>query len=635
MNRYYCFILFLFLLLNTESNAQEQKYIVNVAPFSTRMYDEYSPVWYKGGLVYCSNLSNTSLVSYQNGNKKLSKIFCLQGKDGTLSRFPKLLAKEITSGFNDGPVTFNDSGNVIYYSRNNSIENSMKNINDTTNKLGIYSAELVNGIWTSVKPFTYNDPDYSFTTPSLSQDGKRLYFASDIPGGSGGMDLYYCDLRNNGWGRLVNLGPLINTSKNESFPFAARYGILFFASDGLKGFGGKDLFYTRQINEQWISPVHLDSAINSPADDFGLVTDSTLKNGYFSTKRLRTDDIFSFMAAPEEFPDCITMEDNNFCFTLYDEKHPMIDTIPVTYEWDFGNGLIRQGPEVQHCFPGPGDYLVKLTIFDKLTGDTITEQVEYNVHLENKDQPFINSLDIGIKDKPIEFDGSETNLSGFRITDYFWNFGNGFMPGGQKFSMMFKKEGEYTVQLGLLGEKDSSGLIPRACVLKKVRIFDSFQELALKGVNKENEASEQYNPGAGEIKVIQVKPYLMDDLTSRQRTIIKESLKGPFELTVKYDQAGILKVSYPFLDTIVELLKKNQDLRLEMVVHSLKDNLPADQPEISEQWARELSFYFKNKGIDPDTYSSIGFGLSDSVYNPDLSQNKTVDGEIEFVFLKK
>ena len=112
-----------------------------------------------------------------------------------LWRIPKILAKEITSGFNDGPVTFNESGNIIYYSRNNSIENSMRNINDTTNKLGIYSAELINGIWTSIKPFTYNNPlNILFATPALSQDGKRIYFSSDMPGGNGGMDLYYCDL---------------------------------------------------------------------------------------------------------------------------------------------------------------------------------------------------------------------------------------------------------------------------------------------------------------------------------------------------------------------------------------------------------------------------------------------------------
>jgi outer membrane protein OmpA-like peptidoglycan-associated protein len=599
------------------------------------MYDEYAPVWYKGGLVYCSNLSTRSLVSYQNENKELSKIFYLQGRAGIFSKFPKLLAKEITSGFNDGPVTFNDSGNVIYYSRNNLIENSMRNINDTTNRLGIYSAELVNGIWTSLKPLTYNDPYYSFTTPSLSPDGKRLFFSSDMPGGCGGMDLYYCDLRNNAWDKPVNLGPLINTSKNESFPFAAMYGILFFASDGHKGFGGKDLFYTRQINEEWISPVHLDSAINSPADDFGLVTDSTLKKGYFSTNRLRTDDIFSFGAAPEEFPDCLPLEENNFCFTLYDEKHSMIDTIPVTYVWDFGNEVKLLGPEVQHCFPGPGDYLVRLTIIDKLTGAAIAEKIEYSVHLENKEQPFICSLNIGLKDKPLVFDGSGTNLSGFRITDYFWNTGNGFMPGGQKFSEMFKREGEYTIRMGLLGEGDSLGIIPKTCVMKKVRIYDSFQELTLKGIKKENEALEKHNPSSGTINIIQIKVYLTDDLTSRQKSNIKESLKGPFDLTVKFDQSGILQDSYPFLNDIAEVLKKNQDIRLEVIIHSLKDKLPADQLEISEQWARELSFYYKNKGIDPDAFNINGTGLSDSVFNSDLSENKTDDWEIEFIFFKK
>jgi outer membrane protein OmpA-like peptidoglycan-associated protein len=127
----------------------------------------------------------------------------------------------------------------------------------------------------------------------------------------------------------------------------------------------------------------------------------------------------------------------------------------------------------------------------------------------------------------------------------------------------------------------------------------------------------------------------MDDLTSRQRTIIKESLTGAFELTVKYDKAGILKVSYPFLDAIAELLKNNQDLRLELVVHSLKDKVQADQPEICDQWARELSFYLKNKGADHDAFSSNSFGSSDSVFDQDMPDNKTVDGEVEFVFLKK
>ena len=95
----------------------------------------------------------------------------------------------------------------------------------------------------------------------------------------------------------------------------------YFASDGHKGFGGKDLFYTQEINGEWIAPVHLDSAINSTADDFGIVIDSTFENGYFSTNRRKTDDIFSFSSAPVEFADCDSIKENNYCFTFYDEKH--------------------------------------------------------------------------------------------------------------------------------------------------------------------------------------------------------------------------------------------------------------------------------------------------------------------------
>ena len=73
------------------------------------------------------------------------------------------------------------------------LKTHLRNISDTSNKLGIYSAELIDGIWTNIKPFKFNNPLYSFCTPALSPDGERIYFSSDMPGGYGGMDLYYCD----------------------------------------------------------------------------------------------------------------------------------------------------------------------------------------------------------------------------------------------------------------------------------------------------------------------------------------------------------------------------------------------------------------------------------------------------------
>jgi len=470
MHRYFCILLILIISGEAGSLAQPLRYSVNPVSFSSRLYDEFSPVFYNGGIAFCSNQNDNSLVSYNDSQNRLYKIFFVSKRGSTGWTNPKLLAKEITTGYNDGPVTFNEKGTLMYYSRNNSVKNVMKNVSDTSNKLGIYYAELKDGLWSNIRPFTYNNPQYSLGTPSLTPDGNRIYFSSDMPGGSGGMDLYYCDRHNDEWDKPVNLGPIINTAKNESFPFASGYGKLFFASDGHKGFGGKDLFYTRQINKEWIVPVHLDSAINSPYDDFGIVTDSSSLNGYFSTNRRNTDDIFSFSTVPVDFTSCDSIKENRYCFTFYDEQHKLIDTIPLTYHWDFGDGRIVNGKEVKHCFPGSGKYKVKLSITDELTGTPLSEQVEYDVDLKNIEQAIINSPDIGKVGKPISFEGVTTDLTGKSITDYLWDFGDGFKPGGPLMNTTFKKKGVYTVRLGLLAGKDSLGVVQKMCYRKKITI---------------------------------------------------------------------------------------------------------------------------------------------------------------------
>jgi hypothetical protein len=634
MRKYFYILLIITLFSKAELYSQSQQFIVKLVPFSSRTYDEFSPVFYKGGIVFCSNQSDNSLVSYNDGQNRLFKIFYVTKKDSTGWKYPKILAKEITTDFNDGPVTFNDSGNIIYYSRNNSIENSMRNISDTSNKLGIFSAELINGIWTNIKPFTYNNPLYSFCTPALTPDGERIYFSSDMPGGSGGMDLYYCDKHNNDWDQPVNLGPVINTPENESFPFACKYGKLFFASDGHKGFGGKDLFYTQEINGEWINPVHLDSAINSSADDFGLVTDSTFENGYFSSNRRNTDDIFSFSSAPIEFTNCDTIKENNYCFTFYDEQHEAIDTIPVTYQWDFGEGIIRIGKEVQHCFSGPGEYSVRLSIIDDLTGDTIAKQVLYHVELENIDEAYINSYNVGLADKPISFNGLTTSLKGFSVTDYLWNFGDGFKPGGPLMSNRFKKEGEYTVRLGLIGEKDSLGVIPRKCVMKKIRIYNNWQEFALKGTGEGDEVTLGTDSVTEQKKTMHISICYMDDLSERQKVKIGGALEESGKKSVIFHRYGLDPASLPFLDNVVSVLKQNPDIRLELVLHTIENEMLAGKMGISEIWAQELAFFFKNKGIDKDLVRSKGFGLSKPVFKPYVKDNKTIDGIVEFIFMK-
>jgi len=463
-------------VFSQQLHAQNENFSVKRTSFSSQITDEFSPVFYRDGLIFCSNRDENSIIGYNENQKGLFKILFVK-KSTSGWKQPVLLADELSTFFNDGPITINQEGNTAWFSRNNRIEKVFGNVNDTTNKLGIFSAELTGEKWTNIVPFAFNDQRYNFTAPAISPDETRLFFSSDKPGGYGGMDLYYSEKKDDGWREPVNMGPLVNTPGSETFPFAAPDGKLFFSSDGHPGFGGKDIFYTLQIAVNWIAPVHLDSAINSIADDFGLITDSTFEHGYFSSNRMRTDDIFSFHIMQPQFVHCDTIKENNYCFTFYDERQQLIDTVPAIYIWDFGDGKIRKGKEVKYCFPGAGAYTVKLTIMDALEGKAIADKVEYKVDLKDIEQVLINSDNIGMVNQPVSFQGITTGLPDFTAKSYFWNFGDGFRPGGPIENKIFGKKGEYTVQLGLWGQKDSLGIIPEKCYQKKVRIINSYEDL--------------------------------------------------------------------------------------------------------------------------------------------------------------
>lgn len=134
--------------------------------------------------------------------------------------------------------------------------------------------------------------------PCLSPDGRRLYFASDMPGGQGGIDLYYTELINDVWGPPVNLGPGINTRGSEVFPYLSPGGVLYFSSDGWGGMGGLDIFQAKpQLEGGWKPPYNFGAPLNSPADDFGFSWEEEGRCGYFSSDRdggVGKDDLYSF-----------------------------------------------------------------------------------------------------------------------------------------------------------------------------------------------------------------------------------------------------------------------------------------------------------------------------------------------------
>jgi len=204
-----------------------------------------------------------------------------------------------------GPIISNQKGDVFYVTRTYpgkageiSKEYGTK---FRTNNLELYFYTANNGKY-EVTPFRYNDvKKYSVGHAALSQDEKTLYFVSDMPGGLGGTDIWYCELQSDGnWGEPQNSGPSINTSQNEMFPNTAADGTLYYSSDGLPGMGGLDIFWTKGAKSNWSKPVNLRFPVNSSGDDFAFITNVTNENevmGYLSSNRkggVGNDDIYSF-----------------------------------------------------------------------------------------------------------------------------------------------------------------------------------------------------------------------------------------------------------------------------------------------------------------------------------------------------
>ena len=207
---------------------------------------------------------------------------------------------EINTIEHDGPATFNADGTKMYFSRNNYDNN--KKIKDAKGimHLGIYSAELNGDNWTNVKAVNLNNSDYSIYHPSLSKDGKKLYFTSDMPKGFGGTDIYVSSVSSDGTlGDPENLGPIVNSEGNETFPFIhAENETLYFSSDGHVGLGLMDVFASvKDENNKIVNVVNLGEPINTKKDDIAYYLSEDGLKGYISSNRrggMGGDDIYAF-----------------------------------------------------------------------------------------------------------------------------------------------------------------------------------------------------------------------------------------------------------------------------------------------------------------------------------------------------
>ena len=236
----------------------------------------------------------------------------------------------------------------MYFSRESFYEKVFEKDSLSNNKYGVlhlFKANKLGDDWDNIEGFAINSENYSVKNPSVSADGKTLYFASDMPGGYGKFDIYKAVINNDGTlGEAMNLGQKVNTEAQEMFPFISGNGTLYFSSNGHLGLGGMDVFFTKEIDGK-IAPVrNVGLPVNSNADDFAFRINEENGDGFISSNReggQGSDDIYAIKKLQPIFDVLVSAKaiDNktdepiaNAMVTLYDSEGNKVVSKPTNDE---------------------------------------------------------------------------------------------------------------------------------------------------------------------------------------------------------------------------------------------------------------------------------------------------------------
>lgn len=274
------------------------------------IYSDFGPTYYGNKLVYSSAI-DTSF--YKKRRYHWNKQPFLNFYEGQINatetnvKRERLFSKSLKTQYHEATLAFTKDLKRVYFTRNNYNKN-LKRDEEGVNHLKLYTAEIddnVSSDWSNIQELPFNSDAYSVGHPTLSEDGKKLYFASDMPGSIGGTDLFVVNiLDNNTYSEPKNLGPKINTSGREMFPYISK-NTLYFSSDGHLGIGGLDVFESKMSDTFFEEPKNLGLPLNSNLDDFGFIVNEINEQGFICSNRAGgkgDDDIYAFTRMTPEIP---------------------------------------------------------------------------------------------------------------------------------------------------------------------------------------------------------------------------------------------------------------------------------------------------------------------------------------------
>ncbi|EAZ96603.1 OmpA family protein [Flavobacteria bacterium BAL38] len=242
--------------------------------------------------VYFSSSRNTSRKTNGWNEEPYLDIYkATYNANGTIS--DAVAVENINTKWHDGPASISSDGTTMYYGSESFNEKEFtkdKPKNAKFGKIYLYKATKEGDKWVNAKPLPFNNKEYDVRNPSISKDGKTLYFSSNMPGGFGGEDIWKVSVNGDEYGTPENLGAKVNTEANESFPFITDDNVLFFSSNGKTGFGGLDVF--KMDLNKGTEAINVGEPVNTSKDDFAFTYNTSKKVGFFSSNRDGVDNIY-------------------------------------------------------------------------------------------------------------------------------------------------------------------------------------------------------------------------------------------------------------------------------------------------------------------------------------------------------
>ena len=582
-------------------------------------YLEFSPAFFKDGIIYVTTQYRT--LDYKILDRRIDRnmmsIFQANFNTEGILEIPRPMPNILNSKLHEGPVSFDLQGGTMYFTRNDPNRLHKRKVNDNLIKLKVYSATFNDGSWSDLQELPFNDKETNTCHPSLAPEGNVLYFASDREGGYGGMDLYRVEMQaDSSWGDPVNLGPTVNTSSDEVFPFIHADGTLYFSSDRDGGFGGLDLYYTNEAGG-WVLPINLGPPFNTDYDDFGLIVDLQNKGGYFSSNRpggKGEDDIYGFkiltggddragrMQRQVVVIDAATGQPIEGAAVTYMNLNDIILGQPLSSAQE-PKGIIR----LQSVSNDRNELSFKMDIGEEGNGGLTNDKGQHLVFLDRSGKYIVKTVKDGYQ--PVQIAFAADQLPNGPITISLEKAVDCIAFKGQVANKSFQtSQAGATVVIRDLdsGEEfkvvtDASGNFEHC--LKCDRSYLVFAEK--NGVKGEVETiTTKGRPCTGDLKLD--KTLDLSGLSPLAENMIIE-LPNIF---YNFDDASIRPDARGELDKVVEMMRLYPGMSIEFAAHTDSRGSRSYNLDLSQRRANNAVAYMEGQGVDAGRIRPMGYGES-------------------------